>query len=248
MLLPVLVLLLALGGVAPSAVDAQEEGTPLRLDVQGSGSVVVRLGDILSDPDLGEALESGLPLRLEVVTQLWSDGFFDSQVDQSRWRANVFHDALEDAYVLQMERPTVGDGTSRDVTTEAVPEADSTARSGADASESPESDQERGVYHFPTLGALRAELPRALEPPLEPVEEGRYYYLARLSVETLSLSDLEELRRWLRGDLAPAISGDGDVGGAAERGLRRTVIRLLGMPTRRFDARTPTFDHGPGED
>lgn len=228
MLLPALVLFLILTGVATPSVEAQEERSPLRLQVRAGGEVSVRLGDILSDPDLQEALESGLPLRLQVVTQLWRDGFFDSQEDQARWRANIFYDALDEAYVAQMEgMGTGGAGGAGD---------------GDDGGGGPAGT----ARQFPTLAALRAGLPRVLDPGIGPDQEGRYYYLARLSVETLSLSDLEELRRWLRGDLAPAISGDGDVGGAAERGLRRTVIRLLGMPTRRFDARTPTFDHDPG--
>ena len=44
--------------------------------------------------------------------------------------------------------------------------------------------------------------------PLKPREQGRYYYLGQVQVETLSLTDLEELQRWLHGDLAPAVKGD----------------------------------------
>jgi hypothetical protein len=84
-----------------------------------------------------------------------------------------------------------------------------------------------------------------LRVPLRPVREGRYYYLGRLEVETLSLSDLDELRRWLRGDLAAAVDGEGRVGGALGRGLQRLLIRVLRLPAESFQARSPTFSHTP---
>lgn len=236
MVLPLLLALTLAGGAGstisardlpdddPEPAEQQSQTPPLDLEVLDGGEVSIRLGNVLSDPALVDAVESGLPLRFEIVTQLWRDGFFDSQTGQVRWRANVFFDALEGQYVLQVEGGET-DGEDQD-----------------------EADDDPPARTFSTMNELQEALPRTIEPGLEPEEEGSFYYLSRLSIETLSLSDLEELRRWLRGDLAPAISGDGDVGGAAERGLRRTVIRLLGMPTRRFDARTPTFEHTtPGD-
>ena len=77
--------------------------------------------------------------------------------------------------------------------------------------------------------------------PLSPTREGRFYYLVKVEVETLSLSDLEELQRWLRGDLAPVVSGDQDVESAVGRGFRRLFVRLLALPARRFQLRTETF-------
>ncbi len=69
----------------------------------------------------------------------------------------------------------------------------------------------------------------------------RYYYVASLSIESLSLSELEEVERWLRGDLGRAITREGDFGGALERGARRLLIRFSGLPRRRLEARTPVF-------
>jgi hypothetical protein len=69
----------------------------------------------------------------------------------------------------------------------------------------------------------------------------RYYYVALLSIESLSISELEEVERWLRGDLGRAITREGDVGGALERGARRLLIRFSGLPHRRLEARSPTF-------
>jgi hypothetical protein len=99
----------------------------------------------------------------------------------------------------------------------------------------------RAQRRFASLAAAEAALEAALAPPLEPRLAGRYYYLVRLEVQTLSSSDLEELRLWLRGEAAPAVAGEQPVGRAVERGVRRFFVRLLGLPARRYEARTPVF-------
>lgn len=98
-----------------------------------------------------------------------------------------------------------------------------------------------------TLEEATAILSDQLQVPLRPDRSGRFYYLARLEVETLSLSDLDELRRWLQGDLAPAVEGEegGGIQAALGRGLQRALIRVLGLPGERYQARSPTFPH-PG--
>jgi len=95
---------------------------------------------------------------------------------------------------------------------------------------------------YATLPECEAALERAFQPPLQPRGAGRYYYIAVLNVETLSASDVDELRRWLRGEAGPAVSGSRPVGRAVESGLRRFFVRLLGIPTRRYDVRTPVFE------
>ena len=103
------------------------------------------------------------------------------------------------------------------------------------------SPEERVV---PSLSEVTRVLQESLTIPLSPVDGGRYYYLGRVEVETLSLSDLEELGRWLRGDLAPVVAGEEDVEGAVAKGVRRLVVRVLGLPARRFRVRTPSFEVG----
>jgi hypothetical protein len=95
-----------------------------------------------------------------------------------------------------------------------------------------------------TLLAAQQNLAAVLQTDLRPSEPGRYYYLATLEVETLSLSDIDELRRWLRGEVGPAIEGQSNPMRAVERGLRRVLIRVIGLPARRFEARTGFFDVG----
>lgn len=99
-----------------------------------------------------------------------------------------------------------------------------------------------GTAVLGTLDEASRHLSEAFSLSLRPREEGRFYYGGSLEVETLSLSDLEELQRWLRGDVTPAVSGERDVDAALEGGIRRIVVRMLGLPARRFRVRTPTFE------
>ncbi len=92
-----------------------------------------------------------------------------------------------------------------------------------------------------TLEEAQAALELTLNVPLRPQETGRYYYVASVELETLSLSDLEELQRWLQGQLAPAVSGEQDVEGAIASGVRRVLVRMLGLPAKRFQFTSPKF-------
>ncbi len=90
-----------------------------------------------------------------------------------------------------------------------------------------------------------ADVAAALATPyavdLLPTRSGRHYYTASLIVESLSVSELEEVERWLRGDLGRALTERGDVGNALSRGARLALIRLSGLPRRVSETRTPTF-------
>lgn len=71
--------------------------------------------------------------------------------------------------------------------------------------------------------------------------EGRYYFTAALDIETLSLSDLKELERWLQGDLQPAVGGGQSIPGALGEGAKRLLIRVLGVPNRHYESRSDRF-------
>lgn len=86
----------------------------------------------------------------------------------------------------------------------------------------------------------------AFQPDVRPRRSGRYYFLAEVELQTLSLSDLEELARWLQGDLGPVVSGDRPAETAVTKGLRRIMVRALGLPARRDRLRTRTFAWPPG--
>jgi hypothetical protein len=190
--------------IAPPALGAQQPVPPIELQVQGGdGRVRAILGEILDRPGVRASLDSGLPVRIEVVVELWRDRFVDALEGRYEWRATVLLDPLGGRY-----RVETGDGATGDLA---------------------------------SLSGVRSFLQTRLEIPLAPEREGRFYYLGRLEVETLSLSDLEELRRWLQGDLGAAVEGRQDVGGAVGRGLRRLLVRALGLPVQRYQTRTGTF-------
>ena len=89
------------------------------------------------------------------------------------------------------------------------------------------------------------ELATALDIPytitVRPTNSGRYYFVARLEVTTLNDTDLQELSRWLSGDVGPVVSGEGSFGEALARGAQRVLVRLAGLPRQRLEARSPTF-------
>lgn len=103
-------------------------------------------------------------------------------------------------------------------------------------------DDPDSIPEFDTYAAAREALERPDIPAMRQPSGGRFYYLAALEMETLSLSDLEELENWLRGELQPAVQGSGSVTGAVGRGLKRILIRVLDLPVRRFAARSAKFN------
>ncbi len=72
-------------------------------------------------------------------------------------------------------------------------------------------------------------------------DDRRFYYLATLEVEALSMTDLEELNRWLRGELQPTVRGQRNPGTALSRGIRSLATRLLGGERREYTQRSPSF-------
>lgn len=102
-------------------------------------------------------------------------------------------------------------------------------------------DNGRAEARLSSLAEVESAAEAAFASTLHPTREGRFYYIAVLEIETLSLSDLEELQRWLRGEARPAVEGRRSVGRAVESGLRRALVRVIGMPTRKYEARSATF-------
>lgn len=100
------------------------------------------------------------------------------------------------------------------------------------------SRQER---RYATLDALGAALAFAYQVNVRPTEEGRYYYAASLQVSTLSDSDLDELERFLAGDLRREAKEGENLGDALGRGATRFLLRLAGLPSLRLEARSDRF-------
>jgi hypothetical protein len=94
---------------------------------------------------------------------------------------------------------------------------------------------------FTSFAEVRAGIETEYLPRIRPRSAGRHYYTVTLQIETLSVSDLDELERWVQGELQPAVSGERSVPGAIGQGAKRLMLRLLDLPTRRYDARTERF-------
>lgn len=95
---------------------------------------------------------------------------------------------------------------------------------------------------FQTFPDLATGIAAPYDVPLIPPERGeRYYYNAAVDVDMLSLRDLDEVERWLRGDLQPAFRGKRNPGTAVTDGLRTLFLRLIGAQHRHYEARSKTF-------
>jgi len=102
------------------------------------------------------------------------------------------------------------------------------------------------IEHFTTVTAashaLATRFKVDLLPP--PGTGARYYYVTTLDITSLSLTELEEVERWLTGDVGPAIKAKGNIADALANGARRLLIRFSGLPRRRLERRSPTFEAG----
>ena len=93
-----------------------------------------------------------------------------------------------------------------------------------------------------TIQEAEALLDGQFAAPISPPRKGRRsYYTLTLSIETLSLTELDEVERWLRGELKPAVRGKKNPGTAVGRGVRTVMVRLLGGEKRRYETRSGTF-------
>ena len=95
---------------------------------------------------------------------------------------------------------------------------------------------------FSDIAAAEAVIDAPFPAPISPPKKGKKtYYNLVLDVESLSLTELDEVERWLRGELKPAVRGKKNPGPAVGRGVRTVMVRLLGGEKRRYEARSGTF-------
>jgi hypothetical protein len=103
-------------------------------------------------------------------------------------------------------------------------------------------DQVTRLGAFQSFRQVEETLAQPFQPPLRPGKRrDRLYYNVALDVEMLSVNDLDEVERWLRGELRPAVRGRRNPGTAVTRGLRALVVGLLGSENRHYEARSRTF-------
>lgn len=171
----------------------------------------VRAARMLRDSNTRELLSSGFPAALRFRLELWRSGGLFDDIEGLPVTWEVL--VRYDPYTQRYSVYRRGPGAYQDV---GVPVA--------------------------TLEQAEAELEKGYPVPLAPRRHGaRYYYSVSVDVETLSVSDLDELNRWLRGELQPAVRGKRAPLSALRRGLGTLVSRVLGGDSRHYEARSGTF-------
>ena len=86
--------------------------------------------------------------------------------------------------------------------------------------------------------AIGLPLPIALAPQRK---NENYYYNLIVDTQTLSFTDLDELNRWLNGEVQPAVRGKRDPVSALWRGIGTLLSRMLGGERQHYEARSITF-------
>lgn len=95
---------------------------------------------------------------------------------------------------------------------------------------------------FDTAEEAEALLEQPFRIKAPPMKRGTsYYYDSSLDIEVLSLSDLDEVERWLKGEVRPALRGDRNPGTAVTRTVRSFFVRLLGGERRHYQTQTRPF-------
>lgn len=98
------------------------------------------------------------------------------------------------------------------------------------------------VGEYTDLDDADAKLAEPYPAPIAPPRVGeKTYYSLTLNVEAMSLGDLDEVQRWLRGELRPAVRGHRNAGAAVSSGLRTLVVRILGGERVEYQASTGVF-------
>jgi hypothetical protein len=171
----------------------------------------IRALDVVSDAETKGLLESGFPARLHFRVELWSAG-------------RVF-DAMRSS--AEWDLFIYYDGLGKKYRVVRV-EGDGESITSAG--------------QFGSFEEMTREVERAQRVPVRAArQKNRQYFIGVLDVESMSLTDLDEVERWLRGELQPAVRGDGNPGTALGRGIRRVFVRLLGAERRNLQARSRTF-------
>jgi Domain of unknown function (DUF4390) len=103
----------------------------------------------------------------------------------------------------------------------------------------------RAPAHYTDAEALEHALDLPYRVNYVPNDPGRFYYVCRLEISTLDDTELNELSRWLKGEVGPAVSGDQSLGQALARGAEQVLVRIAGLPRLNLEARSTTREVGP---
>ena len=93
---------------------------------------------------------------------------------------------------------------------------------------------------YATAEALASALGATYRIAIQPSAQGTHYYVASLTVSTLSDSDIKELERFMRGDVENH-EGNDRLGDVLGRAMKRLLLRVAGLPRIRLEGRSGTF-------
>ena len=102
-------------------------------------------------------------------------------------------------------------------------------------------DQVAPLGQFDQFADAETAVERPFRAPISARRGKRGYYTVTLDVETLSLTELDEVERWLRGELRPAVRGQRNPVTPVTKGLRTVFVRLIGGERRHYELRSGTF-------
>ncbi|MEA3246292.1 MAG: hypothetical protein U9Q74_09070 [Gemmatimonadota bacterium] len=103
-------------------------------------------------------------------------------------------------------------------------------------------DRALSLGRFAEIANAERAIGRPNMAPLAARRQSRpQYYQATLVVEVLSERDLDEVSRWLQGDVEPGITGRTNPASALSRAVRSLASRLLGGVRLEYEATTPHF-------
>jgi hypothetical protein len=105
-----------------------------------------------------------------------------------------------------------------------------------------EGDRVTALGSFDNLDPIEEVLSHPTQPALAlPDGHDKYYYNLVLDVQMLSVSDLDEVERWLKGDLGPAAHGEKNPATAIGQGAKTLITKLLGGQEKHYEARSKVF-------
>lgn len=105
-----------------------------------------------------------------------------------------------------------------------------------------EGDQITALGSFDSLDPVEELLSHPTQPAIAvPDGHDKYYYNLVLDVQMLSVSDLDEVERWLKGDVGPAVRGQKSPGTALGEGAKTFITKLLGGQDKHYEARSKIF-------
>lgn len=103
-------------------------------------------------------------------------------------------------------------------------------------------NQTEELGSYASITGAQGAIERLYRVALVPRSKGRrYYYNLSVDVEVLSVSDLDQLERWLRGELQPAVRGKNNPVTAVGKGVRTLVSRVLGGERRHYEVKSGGF-------